>query len=61
MPRAAEDFKERVQKATSVKADVEKTFAAVTDANAVLQVILGMFKYLLQATSRVSSSVKFLG
>jgi len=39
MPRAAEDFKERVQKATSVKADVEKTFAAVTDANAVLQVL----------------------
>ena len=38
MPRAKEDFKERTDKATSIKASVEKTFNDVCEANDVLQV-----------------------
>jgi len=39
MPRAKEDFKERTDKATSIKASIEKTFNDVCEANAVLQVL----------------------
>jgi len=39
MPRAKEDFKERTDKATSIKASVEKTFNDVCEANDVLQVL----------------------
>merc|ERR1711892_803331 len=39
MPRAKDDFKERTDKATMIKADIDKTFAAVLEANSVLQVL----------------------
>eukprot|EP00092_Neocalanus_flemingeri_P000015 GFUD01000015.1.p1 GENE.GFUD01000015.1~~GFUD01000015.1.p1 ORF type:complete len:610 (-),score=241.04 GFUD01000015.1:474-2303(-) len=39
MPRAKDDFKERTDKAISIKNDVEKTFTAVTEANKILQVL----------------------
>jgi len=39
IPQAKDDFKERTDKAIIVKGDIEKTFAAVVDANAVLQVL----------------------
>ena len=38
IPRAKDDFKERSDKATSIKAAIEKTFKDVCDANDVLQV-----------------------
>jgi len=39
IPQAKDDFKERTDKAVIVKNDIEKTFAAVVEANAVLQVL----------------------
>merc|ERR1719150_2956247 len=39
IPRAKDDFKERTDKATSIKAAIEKTFKDVCDANDVLQVL----------------------
>jgi len=39
IPRAKDDFKERSDKATSIKAAIEKTFKDVCDANDVLQVL----------------------
>merc|ERR1711892_1396281 len=39
MPRAKDDFKERTDKATMIKASIEKTFKDVCDANDVLQVL----------------------
>ena len=38
MAKAKEDHVERVQKATSIKADIAKTLDGVIDANNVLQV-----------------------
>ena len=38
MSQAKDDHKERVDRATEIKNQINKTFAAVLDANAVLQV-----------------------